>query len=56
MIAMSWLMAQTRLLFSVVNVGTLLPRALRRSTAAAMEMSCCKVIGIWQWVGYRLHV
>ncbi len=49
-------MAQIFQIFSVVDVGTLLPRALRRSAAAAMERSCCKVVGIWQWVGYRCHV
>jgi hypothetical protein len=56
MIAMSLHMALTYLIFSVVDVGTLLPRALKRSAATAMERYWCKVIWIWQWVGYRHHV
>jgi hypothetical protein len=56
MIAVSSWMAWVCLIFSVVDVGTLPPITLRRSAAAAMERSCCKATGIWQWAGYRCHV
>ncbi len=26
---------------------------LRRSAAAAIERSCCKITGTWQWAGYK---
>jgi hypothetical protein len=49
-------MAGACLIFSVVDAGILSPKALSRSAAAAMERSCCEVIEIWQWVGYRCHM
>jgi hypothetical protein len=56
MIAVSSLMALMCLIFAAVTVGTLPPISLRRSAAAAMERSCCKATGTWQWAGYRRHV
>ena len=49
-------MALMYLRFAVADVGTVVPRAWRRSAAATMERSCCKVMGIWECIGYRRHV
>ena len=51
----SW-MAQICLILSAVDFGTVPPNTLRRSAAAAMERSCCKVTGTWQWAGYKQQV
>ncbi len=53
MILVSFQMACMCLILSVDNVGIVPPNTLRRSAAAAMERSCCKVIRIWQWAGYK---
>ncbi len=45
MIAVSSRMARMCLILSADNFGTLTPNTLRRSAAAAMERSCCKVTG-----------
>ncbi len=51
----SW-MARMCLILSVDNFGTVPPNTLRRSAAAAMERSCCKVTRTWQWAGYKRQV
>ena len=56
MIAVSCCMALMYLILSLVDTGTVPPSDARRSSAAAIERSCCEVTGIWQWVGYRCHV
>jgi hypothetical protein len=49
-------MALMYLRFAVADVGTVVPRAWRRSAAATMERSCYEVMGIWECIGYRHHV
>ncbi len=49
-------MARTCLCFAVADAGTIVPNALRRLVAAAIERSCCKAMGTWEWVGYIHHV
>jgi hypothetical protein len=56
MIAVSSWMARMCLILSADDFGTVPPNTLRRSAAAAMERSCCKVTGIWQWAGYKHQV
>jgi hypothetical protein len=56
MIAVSSWMVCMCLIFAAVDFGTLPPITLRRSAAPAMERSCCKATGIWQWAGYRRHM
>jgi hypothetical protein len=56
MIAVSSWMAWMCLLFSAINVSTVPPNTLRRSAATAMELSCFKVAGTWQWAGYKCQV
>jgi hypothetical protein len=56
MIAVRSWMAQMCLILSAVDFGTVPPNTLRRSAAAAMERSCCKVTGTWQWAGYKRQV
>jgi hypothetical protein len=56
MIVVSSWMARVCLISSVNNFISLPPNALRRSAAAAMERSCCKVTGTWQWAGYKRQV
>jgi hypothetical protein len=56
MIAVRSWMARMCLILSAVDFGTVPPNTLRRSAAAAMERSCCKVTGTWQWAGYKRHV
>jgi hypothetical protein len=56
MIAVSSLMALMCLILSAVAFGTVPPNTLRRSAAAAMERSCCKVTETWQWAGYKCQV
>jgi hypothetical protein len=51
MITVSSWMAQMCLIFSAGDVGTGPPNTLRRSATAAMERSCCKATGTWQWAG-----
>jgi hypothetical protein len=53
MIAVSSWMAWMCFILSAVDFGTVPPNTLRRSAAAAMERSCCKVTGTWQWAGYK---
>jgi hypothetical protein len=53
MIAVSSWMAWMCLIFAAVNVGTVPPNTLSRSAAAAIERSCCKATGTWQWPGYK---
>jgi hypothetical protein len=50
----SWL-ARMCLIFSAVNVSKVHPNILKRVTTA-MERSCCKATGTWQWAGYKLQV
>jgi hypothetical protein len=45
MIAVSSWMARMCLIFAEVNDGTVPPNTLRRSSATAMERSCCKATG-----------
>jgi hypothetical protein len=47
MIAVSSWMAHMCLIFLADNFGTVPPNTLRRSAAAAIERSCCKVTGTW---------
>ncbi len=47
MIAVSSWVACMCLVLSVDNFGTVPSNTLRRSAAAAMERSCCKVTGTW---------
>ncbi len=56
MIAVSSWMARICFIFSAVDVGTVPPNTLRRSAATAMESSCCKATGTWQWAGYKRQV
>jgi hypothetical protein len=56
MIAVSSRMARMCLILFVDYLGTVPPNTLRRSTAAEMERSCCKVTGTWQWAGYKCQV
>jgi hypothetical protein len=56
MIAVSSWMARMCMIFSVVDVGTVPPNTLRRSAAVAMERSCCKATGTWQWARYKCQV
>jgi hypothetical protein len=56
MIAVSSLMARMCLILSAVDFGSVPPNTLRRSAAAAMERSCCEVLGTQQWAGYKHHV
>jgi hypothetical protein len=56
MIPVSSWMAHMCLILSADAFGTLPPNTLRRSAAAAMERSCCKVTGTWQWAGYKCQV
>jgi hypothetical protein len=56
MIAVSSWMARMCLILSAVNFGTVPPNTRRRSAAAAMERSCCKVTGTWQWARYKRQV
>jgi hypothetical protein len=49
-------MARMCLIFSDVVVVSVPPNTLRRSTATAMERSCCKVPGTWQWAEYKCQV
>jgi hypothetical protein len=51
----SW-MARMCLIFSAFDDGRVPPNTLRRSAAAAMERSCCKATGTWQWAGYKCQV
>jgi hypothetical protein len=53
MIAVSSRMARMCLISLEDNFGTVPPNTLRRSAAAAMERSSCKVTGTWQWAGYK---
>jgi hypothetical protein len=55
-IAVSFWMARMCLILSADNFGTISPNTLRRSAATAMERSCCKVTGTWQWAGYKCQV
>jgi hypothetical protein len=48
-------MACTCLILSADDFGTVPPNTLRRSADAAMERSCCKETGTWQWAGYKLQ-
>ena len=56
MIAVSSRMACTCLILSADNFATVPPNTLRRSAAAAMERSYCRVTGTWQWAGYKRQV
>ncbi len=56
MIAVSSWMAWMCLILSAVDFDTVPPNTLRRSAAAAMDRSCCKVTGTWQWAGYKCQV
>jgi hypothetical protein len=56
MIALSSWMAWMCLILSAVNDGTVPPNTLKRSAATAMERSCCKATGTWQWAGYKCQV
>ncbi len=56
MIVVSSWMAPMCLIFSADDFITVPPNTLRRSAAAAMERSCCKVTGTWQWAGYKRQV
>ncbi len=56
MIAMKSCMARIYLRFAMADVGTVVPIAWRRLAAAAMENSCCKVMGTWECIRYRRHV
>jgi hypothetical protein len=56
MIPVSFQMAHMCLILLADNFGTVPPNTLRRSAAAAMERSCCKVTEIWQWAGYKCQV
>ncbi len=41
---------------SLVEVGTVPPRAVRMSIASRRVHSACVIDGAVQWVGYRRHV
>jgi hypothetical protein len=56
MIAVSSRMACLCLILSADDFGTVPPNTLRRSAVAAMERSCSKVTGTWQWAGYKRQV
>jgi hypothetical protein len=56
MIAVSSWMARMCLILSADDLVAVPPNALRKSTTAAMEGSCCKVTGTWQWAGYKCQV
>ncbi len=56
MIAVRSWMAWMCLIFLADNFGTVPPNTLRRSAAAAIEMSCCKVPGTWHSAGYKHQV
>jgi hypothetical protein len=56
MIAVSFQMACTCLNLLADDLGTVPPKTLRRSAAAAMDRSCCKETGTWQWAGYKRQV
>jgi hypothetical protein len=56
MVAVSAWMARMCLILLADNFVTVPPNTLRRSAAAAMERSCCKVTGTWQGVGYKRQV
>ncbi len=56
MIAVSSRMARMCLMLSADIFGTVPPNTLMRSAAAAIERSCCKVPGTWQWAGYKRQV
>jgi hypothetical protein len=56
MIAVSSWMARMCLILSAEILVTVPPNTLRRSAAAAMERSYCKVTGTWQWAGYKHQV
>jgi hypothetical protein len=53
MITVSSWMACMCLILSADDVVPVPSNTLRRSTAAAMERSCCKVTWTWQWAGYN---
>ena len=53
MITVSFRMACTCLILLADNLGKVPPNTLRRSAAAAMDRSCCKETGTWQWAGYK---
>ncbi len=56
MIAVSFRMACMCLIMLADDLGTEPPNTLRGSAAAAMDRSCCKETGTWQWVGYKRQV
>jgi hypothetical protein len=49
-------MAWVHKMESLVEVGTVLPRAVRMSIALRRVRSTCVIDGVAQWVGYRHHV
>jgi hypothetical protein len=49
-------MAWVREMESLVEVGTVPPRAVRMSVASRRVRSACVIDGAVQWVGYRHHV
>ncbi len=49
-------MAWVREMESLVEVGTVPPRAVRMSIALRRLRSACVIDGAAQWVGYRRHV
>ncbi len=56
MITVSFWMACKCLIFLADDLGTVLPNTLRRSVAAAMDRSCCKETGTWQWARYKCQM
>ncbi len=56
MIVVSSWIARMCLILLVDDCGTVHLNTLRRSAATAMERSCCKVTGTWQWAGYKCQV
>ena len=55
-IVVSFWMDCSCLILLADDLGTVPPNTLRRSAAAAMDRSCCKETGTWQWAGYRRQV
>jgi hypothetical protein len=55
-IAVSSWMARMCLILLADDLVTVHPNTLRRSATTAMERSCCKVTGTWQWAGYKRQV
>jgi hypothetical protein len=56
MIAVCSWVACMCLILSAYDFGTVPPNTLRSSGAAAMERSCFKATGTWQWAGYNCQV